>query len=78
MMPVPTVGRTAALDESRRAWEVVDVGGISGAAIITRPAGTGKSTLITAVLAGGRHGRACRTPRLFPPGRPRTRGRIVT
>jgi two-component system nitrate/nitrite response regulator NarL len=51
MMPVPMVGRAAALDELRRAWELVRAGGAGRAAIITGPAGTGKSTLTAAALA---------------------------
>jgi DNA-binding CsgD family transcriptional regulator len=51
MMPVPMVGRAAALDELRRAWEQVEVGDAGRAAIITGSAGTGKSTLVAAALA---------------------------
>jgi two-component system nitrate/nitrite response regulator NarL len=51
MMPVPMVGRAAALDELRRAWEQVAAGGAGRAAIITGSAGTGKSTLSAAALA---------------------------
>ena len=52
MMPVPMVGRAAALDELRRAWEQIESGrGTGRAAIITGMAGTGKSTLIAAAVA---------------------------
>ncbi len=51
-MPVPMVGRAAALDELRRAWEQIEPGrGTGRAAIITGTAGTGKSTLIAAAVA---------------------------
>jgi DNA-binding NarL/FixJ family response regulator len=52
MMPVPMVGRSAALDELRRAWAQVEAGGAGRAAVITGGAGTGKSTLVAAALAG--------------------------
>jgi DNA-binding NarL/FixJ family response regulator len=51
MMPVPMVGRSAALDELRRAWAPVAAGAAGRAAIITGGAGTGKSTLVAAALA---------------------------
>jgi DNA-binding CsgD family transcriptional regulator len=51
MMPVPMVGRSAALDELRRAWAAVGAGAAGRAAIITGGAGTGKSTLVAAALA---------------------------
>jgi two-component system nitrate/nitrite response regulator NarL len=51
MMPVPMVGRAAALDELRRSWERVEVGDAGRAAIVTGSAGTGKSTLVAAALA---------------------------
>jgi two-component system nitrate/nitrite response regulator NarL len=49
-MPVPMVGRAAALDELRRAWTQVERGGRGLPAVLTGAAGTGKSTLAAAAL----------------------------
>jgi len=49
-MPVPMVGRAAALDELRRAWRHVQRGGRGTPAVITGAPGTGKSTLAAAAL----------------------------
>jgi two-component system nitrate/nitrite response regulator NarL len=49
-MPVPMVGRAAAVDELRHAWTRVMSGGKGLPAVITGAPGTGKSTLVTAVL----------------------------
>jgi two-component system nitrate/nitrite response regulator NarL len=49
-MPVPMVGRAAAVDELRHAWTRVMSGGRGLPAVITGAPGTGKSTLVTAVL----------------------------
>jgi two-component system nitrate/nitrite response regulator NarL len=55
MMAVPMVGRAPALDELRRAWVRVRDHGESITAVLTGAAGTGKSTLVTALLtAAGR------------------------
>lgn len=47
-MPVPMVGRAAALDELRHAWERVRGGGRCVPAVVTGLPGTGKSTLAAA------------------------------
>jgi two-component system nitrate/nitrite response regulator NarL len=47
-MPVPMVGRTAALDELRRAHARAARTGRTVPAVITGPPGTGKSTLVAA------------------------------
>ncbi|WP_170047702.1 helix-turn-helix domain-containing protein [Couchioplanes caeruleus] len=49
-MPVPMVGRAAELDELRHAWERVRGGGRCVPAVVTGPAGTGKSTLAAAAV----------------------------
>jgi DNA-binding NarL/FixJ family response regulator len=49
-MPVPMVGRAAAMDELRRAWKQVERGGRGMPAVITGASGTGKSTLASAAL----------------------------
>src|SRR3954449_1982239 len=49
-MPVPMVGRAAALDELRRAWTQVERGGRGLPAVITGAPGTGKSTLTAAAV----------------------------
>jgi two-component system, NarL family, nitrate/nitrite response regulator NarL len=49
-MPVPMVGRAAALDEMRRAWTQVSHGGRGRPAVVTGLPGTGKSTLVAAAL----------------------------
>jgi two-component system nitrate/nitrite response regulator NarL len=49
-MPVPMVGRAAALDELRRAWTQVNDGGRGLPAVVTGAPGTGKSTLVAAAL----------------------------
>jgi two-component system, NarL family, nitrate/nitrite response regulator NarL len=49
-MPVPMVGRAAALDELRHAWTTVMDGGKGMPAVITGAPGTGKSTLVAAVV----------------------------
>lgn len=51
-MPVPMVGRTAALDELRAAWSRVRVTGGTVPAVITGLPGTGKSTLVRAAVPG--------------------------
>ena len=53
-MPVPMVGRAAALDELRRAWARVQQTGRVVPAVITGLPGTGKSTLVAAADAGRR------------------------
>jgi two-component system, NarL family, nitrate/nitrite response regulator NarL len=53
-MPVPMVGRVAALDELRRAWSQVCLGGTGLPAVITGAAGTGKSTLVAAAAQAAR------------------------
>jgi DNA-binding NarL/FixJ family response regulator len=53
-MPVPMVGRAAAVDELRHAWTRVMSGGRGLPAVITGAPGTGKSTLVTAVLKAAR------------------------
>jgi two-component system, NarL family, nitrate/nitrite response regulator NarL len=55
-MPVPMVGRGAALDELRGAWEQVEGGGSGLPAVITGAPGTGKSTLVAAALQATRPG----------------------
>jgi two-component system, NarL family, nitrate/nitrite response regulator NarL len=52
-MPVPMVGRDAALLELRRAWARVRETGRTGAAVITGLPGTGKSTLVAAAAPAG-------------------------
>jgi two-component system nitrate/nitrite response regulator NarL len=49
-MPVPMVGRAGAVDELRRAWTQVERGGRGRPAVVTGAPGTGKSTLVSAVL----------------------------
>jgi two-component system nitrate/nitrite response regulator NarL len=49
-MPVPMVGRAAALDELRRAWTQVNDGGKGVPAVVTGAPGTGKSTLVAAAV----------------------------
>src|SRR3954468_13994519 len=49
-MPVPMVGRAAALDELRRAWKQVERGGRGVPTVITGASGTGKSTLAAAAV----------------------------
>ncbi len=49
-MAMPMVGRAAALDELRRSWCRVRDGGESITAVLTGAPGTGKSTLVTALL----------------------------
>jgi two-component system nitrate/nitrite response regulator NarL len=49
-MPVPMVGRAAALDELRRAWKHVERDGRGTPAVITGAPGTGKSTLAAAAM----------------------------
>jgi DNA-binding NarL/FixJ family response regulator len=49
-MPVPMVGRAAAMDELRRAWKQVERGGRGVPAVVTGAPGTGKSTLAAAAL----------------------------
>jgi DNA-binding NarL/FixJ family response regulator len=49
-MPVPMVGRAAALDELRRAWTQVQDGGRGLPAVVTGAPGTGKSTLVAAAV----------------------------
>jgi DNA-binding NarL/FixJ family response regulator len=49
-MPVPMVGRAAAVDELRDAWSRVLDGGRGMPAVITGAPGTGKSTLVAAVV----------------------------
>jgi two-component system, NarL family, nitrate/nitrite response regulator NarL len=49
-MPVPMVGRAAALDELRRAWTQVKDGGRGLPAVVTGAPGTGKSTLVAAAV----------------------------
>lgn len=49
-MPVPMVGRSGAVDELRRAWTQVERGDRGRPAVITGAPGTGKSTLVSAVL----------------------------
>ncbi|MEV4642211.1 helix-turn-helix transcriptional regulator [Actinoplanes sp. NPDC049548] len=49
-MPVPMVGRAAALDELRHAWEQVRGGGRCVPAVVTGLPGTGKSTLAAAAV----------------------------
>jgi DNA-binding CsgD family transcriptional regulator len=53
-MPVPMVGRAAALDELRRAWSHVRLGGTGMPAVITGAPGTGKSTLVAAAAQAAR------------------------
>jgi two-component system nitrate/nitrite response regulator NarL len=50
-MAMPMVGRAPALDELRRAWARVRDHGDSITAVVTGAAGTGKSALVTALLA---------------------------
>jgi DNA-binding CsgD family transcriptional regulator len=50
MMAMPMVGRATALDELRRAWALVRDDRRPVTAVVTGAAGTGKSTLATAVL----------------------------
>jgi two-component system, NarL family, nitrate/nitrite response regulator NarL len=56
-MPVPMVGRAAAVDELRHAWTRVMSGGKGLPAVITGAPGTGKSTLVTAVLQAAQPGK---------------------
>ncbi|GAA0806518.1 AAA family ATPase [Spirilliplanes yamanashiensis] len=49
-MPMPLVGRAAALDELRAAWGPVRAGGGGRPAVVTGAAGTGKSALIRALI----------------------------
>jgi two-component system nitrate/nitrite response regulator NarL len=49
-MAVPMVGRALALDELRRAWSRVRDDGRATTAVLTGASGTGKSTLVTALL----------------------------
>jgi DNA-binding NarL/FixJ family response regulator len=53
-MPVPMVGRAAALDELRRAWAQVCLSGTGLAAVITGAPGTGKTTLVAAAAQAAR------------------------
>jgi two-component system, NarL family, nitrate/nitrite response regulator NarL len=53
-MPVPMVGRAAALDELRRAWAQVRHGGAGVPAVITGAQGTGKTTLVAAAAQAAR------------------------
>jgi two-component system, NarL family, nitrate/nitrite response regulator NarL len=53
-MPVPMVGRAAALEELRRAWAQVRDGGRGLPALITGAPGTGKSTLVGAAAQAAR------------------------
>jgi two-component system nitrate/nitrite response regulator NarL len=53
-MPVPMVGRAAALDELRRAWAQVRHGGAGVPAVITGAPGTGKTTLAAAAAQAAR------------------------
>jgi two-component system, NarL family, nitrate/nitrite response regulator NarL len=53
-MPVPMVGRAAAVDELRRAWTLVERGGRGRPAVITGAPGTGKSALVEATLQATR------------------------
>jgi DNA-binding NarL/FixJ family response regulator len=52
-MPVPMVGRTAALEELRRAWSRVQLTGRTVPAVVTGLPGTGKSTLVAAATPVG-------------------------
>jgi DNA-binding CsgD family transcriptional regulator len=54
MMPVPMVGRAAAVDELREAWTGVTTRGRTLPAVITGAPGTGKSTLVAAALRATR------------------------
>ncbi|MDT5042332.1 MAG: hypothetical protein QOE51_3317 [Actinoplanes sp.] len=56
-MPVPMVGRAAAVDELRRAWTLVQCGGRGRPAVVTGAPGTGKSALVAATLQAARPGR---------------------
>ncbi|HEV7962012.1 MAG TPA: LuxR C-terminal-related transcriptional regulator [Actinoplanes sp.] len=56
-MPVPMVGRAAAVDELRRAWTQVERGGRGRPAVVTGAPGTGKSTLVAAALQATRPAR---------------------
>ncbi len=56
-MAMPMVGRAAALDELRRSWCRVRDGGESITAVLTGAPGTGKSTLVTALLEAARPAR---------------------
>jgi DNA-binding CsgD family transcriptional regulator len=56
-MPVPMVGRAAAVDELRHAWARVTDGGRGVPAVITGAPGTGKSTLVTAVVQAAQPGK---------------------
>jgi two-component system, NarL family, nitrate/nitrite response regulator NarL len=53
-MPVPMVGRAVALDELRRAWSQVRLGGTGVPAVITGAPGTGKTTLVGAAAQAAR------------------------
>jgi DNA-binding NarL/FixJ family response regulator len=50
VMPVPMVGRAAALDELRRAWARAQHTGRAVPAVVTGLPGTGKTTLVAAAL----------------------------
>jgi DNA-binding NarL/FixJ family response regulator len=50
VQPVPLVGRAAALDEVRWAWQRVATGGRGVPVVVTGAAGTGKSALVAAAL----------------------------
>ncbi|HEY7273154.1 MAG TPA: LuxR C-terminal-related transcriptional regulator [Actinoplanes sp.] len=53
-MPVPMVGRAAALEELRRAWAQVCLSGTGVPAVITGAPGTGKTTLVAAAAQAAR------------------------
>src|SRR5919107_1607121 len=53
VLPVPMVGRVAALAELRRAWSRVRQTGRTVPAVVTGLPGTGKSTLVAAAAAAG-------------------------
>jgi two-component system nitrate/nitrite response regulator NarL len=59
-MPVPMVGRAAAIDEVRRAWTRVQHTGHAVPAVITGAPGTGKTTLVAAALHAVGAGRVLR------------------
>src|SRR5215213_9077109 len=59
VMPVPMVGRAAAVDELRRAWARVQQTRRAVPAVVTGLPGTGKTALVAAAApAGAIHGSA--------------------